>query len=345
MADRPAAGQAVARVKHHASRGPAIPPWIGGEGYLSSVPGHSSAETDAMHGTDHVTAPPSAPLGVFVGLTTIDLQYRVSAVPQPDMGVEADESAVAPGGPSYTAAVTFAALGGRAMCASAAGPGPLRPVVLADAAEFGVAYQDCAAAGCRLPISTILTDPEGRRTIVSHDLGAVADDSLLVLPTEAPAIIAWDGFHPALFDRLSAAFPAAPVLLDGGRWLESLHGRLPRIRWAVVSERFRVPGAPGDAAGTLRTLREAGCAAAAVTRGGRPVLLDAGDGLVREIVPPEGGPLVDTLGAGDILHGAIALALARGAPIAAALAAGCVEATASCTTLGTREWLRRRRRR
>ena len=285
-----------------------------------------------------------APLGVFVGLTTIDVQYRVAEVPKPDMGVEAAASTVAPGGPSYTASVAFAALGGRAICLSAAGDEALRPLVLADAGEFGVEYQDCAAPGGRLSVSTILTDAEGRRTIISHDLVAAADVGRLTLPAEAPAIIAWDGFHPVLFDRVADAFPETPVLLDGGRWLPSLDGRLHRIRWAVVSERFRVPGAPADAAGTMQALRGAGCVAAAVTRGARPVLLDT-DGTIREVTPPAGRPIVDTLGAGDILHGAAALALARGASLTDAIAAACAEATASCATFGTRAWLRARRAR
>jgi sugar/nucleoside kinase (ribokinase family) len=285
---------------------------------------------------------PAAPFGVFVGLTTIDMQYRVREVPRPDMGVEADESVIAPGGPSYTASVAFCALGGRARCFSAAGDGPLRALVLADAAEFGVDYHDCAAAGSRLPVSTILTDAAGQRTIVSHDLAAVADAALLTLPPEPPLVIAWDGFHAALFDVVAAAFPETPVLLDGGRWLPSLPDRLPRITWAVVSERFRVPGAPSDPPATIRALRAAGCAAAAVTRGPRPVLLDQGDGVVRELVPPPGDHVVDTLGAGDVLHGAAALALARGAPLAAALAEGCKAATASCAVFGTRDWFRSR---
>jgi len=283
---------------------------------------------------------PASPLGIFVGLTTIDVQYRVRAVPRPDMGVEADDSLIAPGGPSYNASVAFSALGGRAICASAAGAGPLQPLVLADAAAFGVEYQDCAAPGSRLAFSTILTDTEGRHTIISSDLGALADAGLLQLPEEAPSIIAWDGFHPALFDRVADAFPSTPVLLDGGRWLDSLENRLDRVTWAVVSERFRVPGAPADPAGTLEALRGAGCAAAAVTRGERAVLADAGDGFIREIAPPRGGPIVDTLGAGDILHGAIALALARRATLPEAITEACVEATASCAVFGTRAWLR-----
>lgn len=281
------------------------------------------------------------PLGIFIGLTTIDVQYRVREVPRPDMGVEADDSAVAPGGPSYTAAVAFAALGGRAICMSAAGDGPWRPLLLADAREFDVEYQDCAAPGGRLSVSTVLTDAEGRRTIVSHDLAAAADADRLTLPAVPPAIIAWDGFHPTLFDRVTDAFPNTPVLLDGGRWLPSLAGRLQRIRWAVVSERFRVPGATGDAAGTMQALRAAGCHAAAVTRGAQPVLLDT-NGSIEQVVPPRGTPIVDTLGAGDILHGAAALALAGGATLAEALVAGCAEATASCALFGTRPWLRAR---
>jgi sugar/nucleoside kinase (ribokinase family) len=52
--------------------------------------------------------------GLFVGLSTLDIVYRVAAPPGPDEKVQAAGQDLAAGGPATNAAVTFAALGGAA---------------------------------------------------------------------------------------------------------------------------------------------------------------------------------------------------------------------------------------
>uniref|UniRef100_UPI001F43AFEB PfkB family carbohydrate kinase n=1 Tax=Cellulomonas citrea TaxID=1909423 RepID=UPI001F43AFEB len=74
--------------------------------------------------------------------------------------------------------------------------------------------------------------------------------------------------------------------------------------------------------------------------GPAPVRVLLGPGDVRELTPEAvpTGLVVDTLGAGDVLHGAMAAALAGGAGPLDALAAGVRTATASVRHRGALGW-------
>ena len=75
------------------------------------------------------------PTGVFVGLATLDVIHRITAPPAVNEKITARQQFVAAGGPATNAAVTFAALGGRADLA-------------ADAmAVIGIAQHDVDHAG------------------------------------------------------------------------------------------------------------------------------------------------------------------------------------------------------
>ncbi len=70
-----------------------------------------------------------APLGVFVGLATLDVIHRVTRRPGPDEKVTALRQDIAAGGPAANAAVTYAALGGRARLVTALGTDRLAGVI------------------------------------------------------------------------------------------------------------------------------------------------------------------------------------------------------------------------
>ena len=56
-----------------------------------------------------------APVGVFVGLATLDVIHRIAKAPAVNQKVTSTAQFVAAGGPAANAAVTFAALGGDAI--------------------------------------------------------------------------------------------------------------------------------------------------------------------------------------------------------------------------------------
>jgi sugar/nucleoside kinase (ribokinase family) len=275
------------------------------------------------------------PRGVFLGLLTLDIEYLVEAPPARDEKVVAKRQLVAAGGPATNAAKTFAVLGGCATLATAVGAGP---VAVADlVTQHGVELQDLAG-GHRppLPVSSIVVvEDSGERSVVS------VVDSGASLPRERAELVDLSGADCLLLDgcHLDVAVPVAEraraqgisVVLDAGSWKEGLERLLPLVDWAVCSERFAPPDGSPPLALDVRGV--------AVTCGPRPVRWREGD-RSGDIEVGSGRPAVDTLGAGDVFHGAFCLALAQGLAFAEALGFAAEHASASCAHFGVDAWLR-----
>lgn len=288
------------------------------------------------------------PTGLFVGLCTLDVIQLVDHVPASDEKVTAREQVVAAGGPAANAAATFSHLGGAARLLTALGAHPLGTEVTADLNRLGVTVSDLAADSVAPPaVSCVLvTAASGDRAVAStnasgHRVGPPDNLDALVAACD---IAEFDGHHMELAVAAARAARAAgrPTVLDGGSWKDGTQRLLPSIDVAVCSADFHPPGAstPAD---TLRFLREHGVPWAAVSRGGQP-LLWAGPGGGGTVDVPS-VRVADTLGAGDVLHGALTHHLAvRGrltsAAFVAALRAAALVASRSCESFGTRAWMR-----
>lgn len=292
------------------------------------------------------------------GLTTLDVQQTVAALPGPDEKVVADDLDVTFGGPAANAAAVAVALGVPVRLVTALGAGPLADVARAGLADAGVEVVDLAAGRPGvLPVSTVLvTRSTGARAVASVN-GSRAGDLVADAPVDAlldgAVALLVDGHLPGVATTLAGAARAAgvPVLLDGGSWKPGTEALLGHVDLAVLSADFRPPatGAPGRpeevdalldavaAHGPGFVARSAGSGAVRV-RVARP----GGRGPHRTAVRPAHllpGAVVDTLGAGDVLHGAMAAALVRGAAPLAALAEGVRCATLSVEHRGARGWL------
>ncbi|MGW4084131.1 PfkB family carbohydrate kinase [Streptomyces sp. NPDC004822] len=288
------------------------------------------------------------PRGLFVGLCTLDVVQLVDRVPTPDEKVTALDQLVTAGGPAANAAVTFTHLGGAAQLLTGVGSHPLGEMVRADLDRAGVTVTDLAAGRDEPPAvsSVLVTADTGERAVAStnaraHRLAPPAPPDLDTL-LAACDIVQFDGHHPAPALAAARAARAAGrrTVLDGGSWKPGTEDLLPYIDVAVCSAAFRPPGASSD---TLRFLRDHGVTWAAVSHGPRPLVWAGPDGAGTVEVPEV--PVVDTLGAGDVLHGALTHALARtaaltGTDFADALRTAATLAAHSCTSFGTRAWMR-----
>src|SRR6201991_3371515 len=87
-----------------------------------------------------------APVGVFVGLATLDVIHRITKAPAANQKITSASQFVAAGGPAANAAVTFAALGGCAVLVTALGDDPVADLIRADLAAYRVDVIDVAAA-------------------------------------------------------------------------------------------------------------------------------------------------------------------------------------------------------
>lgn len=92
---------------------------------------------------------------------------------------------------------------------------------------------------------------------------------------------------------------------------------------------------PDSAAAAAAALIARGARAAVVTLGAQGALYRDGAGRVLHVPALSAGPLVDTTGAGDAFNGGLAVALADGRPIEAALRFATATAALKVTRLGT----------
>jgi sugar/nucleoside kinase (ribokinase family) len=276
---------------------------------------------------------------VFVGLATVDLIHRVG---QP-VGVDEKQTAlsqeIVAGGPAANAAVTFALLGGDAELITDLGGHPLAEVARRDLVACGVRVRAVEPDSPATPaVSSIrVLDASGERSVVSVNAAArtVAVPDWLPGTLDDAEVLLLDGHHPAL--ALAAARAArsrdVPVLLDAGSWKPVLDDLLPLVDVAVCSADFTVPGAADPAAALI----ERGVPAVAVSRGGQPLRWWCG-GRAGQVPVPE-VVVRDTLGAGDVLHGAFAWERAGSADDLAVLLARAVRvASARCTFAGVGAW-------
>lgn len=289
----------------------------------------------------------TAPVGLFAGLATLDVVYRVSRPPEPDEKVQAMRQDFAAGGPATNAAVTFAALGGRAVLLTALGAHPLSQVIADDLAVRGVTVLDATPDRTEPPAvsSVVVTEETAQRSVVSVRGQGVTIPAVPELPVADVVLL--DGHHPTLARAAAehGSRTAAPVVLDAGSWKDVLPAILPHVTIAAASATFRTLSAtaPDDVAADL--LRHA--RAALITQGADPVRWWHGSRSGTVAAQPI--TAVDTLGAGDAFHGALAFAAAR-IPAAddsdalhRAISFACRVAAIRCESAGPRAWLQDRR--
>ena len=274
------------------------------------------------------------PAGLFVGLTTLDLVHYVQRFPAPDEKLQADGCWVGAGGPAANAAATFAALGGRATLITAVGTGDLGRLAAADLAAHGVEVID-ASAGGEIGVSSVVVDARGRRTVVSLNAQELSDqcDPDRVPDLPVVEVVALDGHYPALAAPLLARrmLSRAPAVLDPGNWKPQLPELMDRCGHIIASAGFDHSAGADE---ILRRVERHGAVLAAVTGGGGPIVASF-EGVATTIEVPA-ITAIDTLGAGDVLHGAYAYHLATGRPPPEALRAAAVIASRSCEHRGPR---------
>nr|WP_314069784.1 PfkB family carbohydrate kinase [uncultured Roseococcus sp.] len=262
----------------------------------------------------------SKPLVVCLGNVVADHVFRVDEVPQPPSKSQAKAYHLNVGGMAANAAIAVTRLGGRAAFWGRVG-GDSNADLLID----GLRSEEIdltgmrQIAGARSPVSAVLVDRYGERAIMGYrGDGLGTDPSWLPLGmlAEAKALLCdprWpEGAHVALEE---AEKRDIPTVLDGERSeTRLLLDLVPRVRYAI----FSVPGLTNYGSGARppdalrKAVSEGATRMAAVTRGEKSTLwILRGEDTIRETpifrIEPR-----DTTGAGDVFHGAFALAMAEG---------------------------------
>lgn len=281
--------------------------------------------------------------GLFVGLTTIDIHYLVDTFPVSNSKTIVETFAMSTGGPATNAAVAFSHLGGKSHLMSAVGHNPFSPFIESELHHYNVEFTDLSPLANQLPtVSSIMTTRGGHRTVITtaSSLASNTSDTTFIAHQDDYSVVLVDGFNMETCCMVAAQAKqyGIPVVLDGGSWKDGMERLLPSIDIAICSEHFHAPSGD-DEDSVMGYLVRQGVRYRAITRGERPITYRGPDGNSEIAIEPV--EVVDTLGAGDILHGAFCYFYAVGNHFVPALLRASRIATLSCQTVGTRSWMKR----
>jgi sulfofructose kinase len=254
-----------------------------------------------------------------IGQAVQDFVFSVDDMPAEADKYRASDFEALGGGPAATAAVAISRLGGTARLAARVGDDLLANIIVAELESYGV---DCTLvrrmAGRRSSVSAVLVDNTGERMIVNYLDGSMdADPEWLhaYAPLDVGAILT-DTRWPegALLGLNLAKRNDLPAILDADLPVPA-DGELVRAATHVAFSASGLADFSGidDVETALRAVDEQTEAWCCVTLGSRGTLVIE-DGQLASL-PAFDVTVRDTLGAGDVWHGAFALALAEEKPI------------------------------
>jgi sugar/nucleoside kinase (ribokinase family) len=281
--------------------------------------------------------------GLFIGLTTIDIQFFVSDFPKPNKKVKTEPPAILVGGPATNAAVVFAHLNMGANLVSAVGKNPFYSFIQTDFSKTQIHFTDLVTSQETNPVlaSVITSKQNGDRNIFSHYPEAIQSEIKPKQLTERlqPDILLLDGFYPEFAVECArlANNHSIPVVLDCGSWKPQYEELLQHTDIAICSADFFPPGC-SNTNDVFDFLKSKKVFQSAISRGGQSILFQDEKG--RGEVPVEKVKVVDTLGAGDFLHGAFcSYYLQLNLNFENALNQAANLATFTCKFEGTRNWI------
>jgi sulfofructose kinase len=272
-----------------------------------------------------------------IGIPVRDLTFRIPTVPPRGDKAHATHYAEISGGNALNAAIGIARLGGKA---AVAGPmGAEDGSILADLAREGIdtrgimRHDDVVT-----PLSAIMIDQGGERTIVTYRDPKLMQTRLGdtdALLENCDAILTESRCAPFATEVCAEARRRGiPVVVDGDQMMSLREGLLTVSSHIIFSiEPLKATAAVDEPVQALRRLAEVTNAFLAVTLGaGGMIWLD--DTGAPHRMPSFPVHTVDTLGAGDVFHGAFTMEIAAGAPIEQAMRFSAAAAALKCTRFG-----------
>jgi sugar/nucleoside kinase (ribokinase family) len=279
--------------------------------------------------------------GLFVGLTTLDFIYLSDRPLQANQKVVAQDYLTVAGGPATNAAVAFNYFGNQAKLLSVLGKHPLTELIKSDLSQQGVATIDLIPDKSDTPpvSSIVVTAATGERAIISLNAVKSQANPEIVSPDLLANIdlVLLDGHQLEVSLKVAAIAKSKqiPIILDGGSWKPRLEELLSWVDYAICSANF-YPTQCQQTEDVFDFLQDCGIQYIAITQGEQAIRYrERGN---NSAIPVPTIKPVDTLGAGDIFHGAFChYILQEDFPTALKLAAKV--ASRSCLSFGTRSWL------
>ena len=282
--------------------------------------------------------------GLFVGLTTLDCFYQAERPPAANEKIVADRSLLVAGGPATNAAVAFAQLGGtegnKATLLSVIGGHPLTTLLRKDLRSQGVTLCELNEGWMEPPSvsSIVVSKKTGDRAAIARNAEDLQVGASSVSPNilEGVSVVLLDGHQMAASAQIArwAKAKDIPVVVDAGSWKPNFETVLALADVVVASANFFPPDAQTSDA-VFSYLSGLEIPQIAITRGHLPIeYLDDAERKTLEVPQIKA---VDTLGAGDIFHGALCHFYLTHTFEETLLKASRV-ASFACQHWGTRDW-------
>jgi sugar/nucleoside kinase (ribokinase family) len=284
-----------------------------------------------------------------VGLASVDLLCLVERYPEPESKSGMLDFARQGGGQVGTACAAVARLGGRAAFVGRLGDDDMgrdaRRFLEADGVDTSGVV---TVAGARSILAVILVDAAtgGRTVVVQQDLRTAMTEADVPYAAVARARCVHLDTHEVAAGLAAATHARAVgtrVSLDAEKLRPGVERLVPLVDWLVCAEGFpRLFTGIADDRAALEALAALGPPVVVQTLGARGARAYVRHGTAGEHVESPGFavPVVDTTGAGDVFHGAFALAMLDGVPapdrVRAAMRRANAAAALKCGHLGGR---------
>lgn len=276
-----------------------------------------------------------------IGMPVRDLTFRVEGLPARGFKVAASHFDEICGGNALNAAIGITRLGGKATISGPMGDAAetSSTFIYDKLAEEGIDSRHLVhMPGLVTPISTIMIDPSGERTIVTFRdpaLWKVRLPDIDTLLAGCSAVLTENRCAEFVTDLcVEARRRGLPVVVDVDRAMSLREGLLTASSHLIFSsEALQETAGVADDAKALRKIAKLTSTFLAGTRGPQGTIWLDGDGKLQE-TPAFPVHTVDTLGAGDIFHGAFAIAITERQSVPDALRFASAAAALKCTRFG-----------
>ena len=276
---------------------------------------------------------------VCVGIAVQDLIFGLPELPTVEGKYRASAFATAGGGMAASAAAAIGKLGTAVELWTRLGDDAIGDAIVAELESFGVGIDWCQRTPGQIsPVSAVFVDDHGERLLVNYSDPSIDPDAAW-LPVhrlaECAAVLVdtrWESGAIAALDAARAAGIPAVLDADSPPVPERVLQRATHCVFSLHALQQCAGTQEVDAA--LRIVDGMTDGVVAVTRGADGVdWLDAGQAHHQPAFKVE---VVDTLGAGDVFHGALAVALSDAMALPEAMRFAAAAAAVKCMRFGGR---------
>ncbi|MGI9390162.1 MAG: PfkB family carbohydrate kinase [Boseongicola sp.] len=273
---------------------------------------------------------------LVIGVAVVDFVFQTETFPNSARKYRATNADIVGGGCAANAAVAVARLGGDALLGARLGADPLGDLILSDlrneGVDTGLVQQ---SVGARSSFSSVYVDAKGERQIMNYrGVGLSSETGWIDSAPNVDAVLADTRWTEGAIAALNLARQqGVPGIVDAEAPIDAtVLGAASHIAFSRDGLMSFVSNS--DLRTALRTAAEKLDAWICVTDGENGVLIACNDRV--EHVPAFSVDVKDTLGAGDIWHGAFALALGEGRAATDAIRFANAAAAIKCTKFGGR---------